>query len=177
MKKQASSRREFLKRTALGGIGLALGTELAQQVFDLWSAKAEHGRAVLNLHQMLTLAAMATQIIPADETPGAREAGVVDYIDTKIKDIESLRQVYQAGLQEVDDLSQRKFGKQFVVLELIQQKEVLQSMEKSPFFEQVWKDVIEAFAHSSVGKEVMGYPGGAQPHGHRDMTDQPQHSH
>lgn len=172
MNKQDQSRREFLKKTAWGGVGAVLGIELVERIFDLWTAKAEHGGAALGLHQMLTLAAIATQIIPTDDTPGAREAGVVDYIDTKIKNTEDLRLTYQNGLREIDQQSQKEYGRQFIALDQNQQRQLLKSMEQSPFFRGVRGDVIEAFAKSAVGRQLMGFPGGAQPHGYHDLTKQ-----
>ncbi len=176
-REKRKSRREFLKKAALGGAGIVLGTEFVKQISNLWSAKAEHGGATFNLHQMLTVAAVAAQIIPTGDTPGAREAGVVDYIDTKIKQSEGLQDIYKKGLQELDRASERKFGGHFIGLEQGQQKEVLKGVEKVSFFVQIRRDALEAFARSSIGQKVMGYPGGTQPHGHKDTTGAPQHSH
>ena len=173
MKKERFSRRKFFQKAAAGGMGLAMGTALSEQIVDLWVAKAEHGAAALDLHQMLTLAAIAAQIIPTDEVPGAKEAGVVDYINTKLKDTPSLRSLYQNGFREVDTLSKNKFSGPLVSLDPLQQKEVLKSLERSKFFTQVWRDTVEGFLHSSVGKEVVGYPGGAQPHGYHDIASPP----
>ena len=176
MKTKTFSRRKFFQKAAAGGMGLAMGTALSEQIVDLWVAKAEHGAAVLDLHQMLTLAAIAAQIIPTDEAPGAREAGVVDYINTKLKDTPSLRSLYQNGFQEVDNLSKSKFSGPFVSLDPRQQTEVLKSLESSQFFAQVWKDTVEGFVRSSVGKKFVGYPGGAQPHGYHDIASPPKNS-
>lgn len=170
------SRRNFIKKAAAGGAGLTMGTALFDQIFDLWVAKAEHGSAALDLHQMLTLGVIAAQIIPTDDVPGAREAGVVDYINAKLKATQSLRPIYQSGFQEVDKLSKSKFDRAFVSLDAIQQNEVLKSMQQSNFFAQLWKDTVESFIRSSVGKEVVGYPGGAQPHGYPDMASPPKNS-
>jgi hypothetical protein len=158
-------------------VGAALGADLIRRIVDLRVVKANHGGAVLNLHEMLTLAAIGAQIIPTDGTPGAREAGMVDYIDTKIKGLESSRLAYQKGLQEVDNVSKGKFGAPFVELPGDQQKDVLKSIEKSDFFGQVWKDTVEAFSRSPLGQKVMGYPGAAQPHGYHDIAGAPMDTH
>lgn len=168
--KEKHSRREFIKTVALSGALGAAGIEVAERLFSLWTVKAEHGKAVLDLHQMLTLASVAAQIIPTDETPGAREAGTVDYIDTKLHADASLRQMYQDGLKEIDKISQTQFGSGFAALNQTQQKQVLTSAEKSAFFQQVVRDTVEAFAHSHVGQTVLGYPGGAQPHGYHNLA-------
>ena len=176
MSKEQLARRDFMKKMATSGVGLTVGSALFDQIFDLWVAEANHGRAALDLHEMLTLGSIAAQIIPTDSVPGAREAGVVDYISMKLKETPSLRLIYQTGIREVDNVSKRKFKHPFSSLGLVQQKEVLKSLEKSKFFAEVWKDTVEGFIRSSVGKEVVGYPGGAQPHGYHDITNRPKSS-
>jgi gluconate 2-dehydrogenase gamma chain len=176
MNHETVSRRKFFKKAVSGGMGLAMGTALFEQIADLWVARAEQGSASLDLHQMVTLGAIAAQVIPTDDTPGAREAGVVDYINTKLKDAPSLQRLYQNGLQDVDNLSKNRFSGLFASLDAPQQKEVLKSLESSQFFAQVWKDTVEGFTRSSVGKAVVGYPGGAQPHGYHDIWSPPKNS-
>jgi hypothetical protein len=173
MKKERLSRRDFLKKAAANGAGLAAGTVLFEQISQLWVARAEHGGAALDLHQMLTLGAIAAQIIPTDETPGAREAGVVDYINTKLKGDAALQRIYEAGFRDVDQRSKDQFSRAFASLDASQQKSVLKSLEHTRFFEQARKDCVEGFIHSAVGKEVVGYPGGAQPHGYHDPASAP----
>lgn len=173
MEQDKHSRRAFFKRVALGGVGATLGAGFVQRISDLWVAKAEHGNTALDLHEMTTLAAMGAQIIPSDDTPGAREAGIVDYIDNKIKGIPASREAYQKGLKSLDDLSQEKFGSSFVSLQPAQQTDLLKSMEKSEFFRRVWSDTVEAFSRSRLGQNVMGYPGGSQPHGYHQIENAP----
>jgi alpha-glucuronidase len=98
---------------------------------------------------------------------------VVDYINAELKAAQSLRPIYQSGIQEVDKFSERKFNRDFVSLDATQQNKVLKSLQQSNFFAQLWKDTVEAFMRSSLGKEVVGYPGGAQPHGYHDMASPP----
>lgn len=164
------SRRQFVKKAASGGILFAAGTEFATELWSMFALKAEHGHAALDLQQMQILASIAAQVIPTDDMPGAREAGVLDFIDTRLRADESLRQLYKNGLAETEKIGVTQFGSGFAALTQAQQKQVLASLEKSPFFQQVLKDIVEAFAHSSVGQAVMGYPGGSQPHGYHTTT-------
>ncbi len=73
--KRGLSRREFLKAGAAGGALLITGLSL--------EACAEEAAvpAFLTAHERDTLAAAASRIIPTDATPGAVEAGVVDYVE------------------------------------------------------------------------------------------------
>jgi len=173
MNKQIISRRKFVKESIASGIGIAVSPALTNRIVDLWAARAERGTAALNLHQMMTVAAVAAQIIPTDDLPGAREAGVVEYINAKLNEISLLLPLYEEGVKETDAVSESRFHGKFISLTPPQQIEVLKSIEKSPFFTQVWKDTVEGFTRSWTGKKVVGYPGGAQPHGYHDVAAPP----
>ncbi|MCW8845856.1 MAG: gluconate 2-dehydrogenase subunit 3 family protein [Gammaproteobacteria bacterium] len=85
MYKSLQSRRQFLKSSSsavgitLAGINLpallSIGTAAAQARDQ---AEALH---TLGAQEAADLEAIAAQIIPTDETPGAREAGVIYFID------------------------------------------------------------------------------------------------
>jgi len=78
-----------------------------------------------------TVDAIAAQFIPADADPGAKEAGVVHYIDIQLsKRFKKHRAVYREGLATVDAISRASFGKRFVDLADAQQVEVLNSTEE-----------------------------------------------
>jgi len=173
MSKQPVSRRKFFKNTLASGLGITLSPALAGRIMELWAARAEHGAAALDLHQMMTVAAVAAQIIPSDDVPGAREAGVVEYINAKLNETSSLLPLYEEGLKEMDGISEGRFHAKFVSLTAAQQTEVMRSIEKSRFFTQVWKDTVEGYTRSWTGKKVVGYPGGAQPHGYHDVATPP----
>ena len=121
---------------------------------------------------LLTLAAIAEQIIPTDQTPGAREANVVGYVQKQVEGSDELRKLCAAGVKEVDTLSQRKFGASFVKLDADKEHEILQAVQESEFFKSIRALTISGFYNSPVGWKSVGYPGMGQPHGHRDF-DQP----
>ncbi len=80
---------------------------------------------------------MAAQIIPADETPGAREVGVIRFIDTLLASFERDRQAaYVAGLKQVEDAVKRLVpsASRFSELDEARQIEVLRSIETTDFF-------------------------------------------
>src|SRR4051812_7264445 len=69
----------------------------------------------LNPHQNETVATIAELIIPKTDTPGAREAGVPAFIDVMLAEWgdEDQRQVFTAGLANVDERSRAACGKDF----------------------------------------------------------------
>src|ERR1039458_1371454 len=65
--------------------------------------------------QARTVDAICAQLIPADQDPGAKEAGAVNFIDLQLsKRFKKHRAVYQHGVDAVEAASRSKFGKRFV---------------------------------------------------------------
>ncbi len=61
--------------------------------------------------------AIAEQIVPADQDPGAREAGVVNHTDKQLASrCRRHQQAYRDGLRGVDDTSRAMFKREFVAL-------------------------------------------------------------
>ncbi|HET6679685.1 MAG TPA: gluconate 2-dehydrogenase subunit 3 family protein [Gemmatimonadaceae bacterium] len=62
--------------------------------------------------QLALVAAVAGTIIPATDTPGAREARVHEWINVVYADwmSDSERSVFSAGLESLDEMSQREHG-------------------------------------------------------------------
>jgi hypothetical protein len=103
---------------ALAGISpgrlFAIGRELHER-----GASATRGpqeRRVLDEHQDRTVTAIAEHIIPATDTPGAREAKVNEFIDLLLAEWldEDERRGFLRGLANVDARSLNLFGTVFV---------------------------------------------------------------
>ncbi|HUE81806.1 MAG TPA: gluconate 2-dehydrogenase subunit 3 family protein [Pyrinomonadaceae bacterium] len=89
--------------------------------------------------------AVTARIIPSDEQPGAREARVVDFIDHMLATTYVAQQrAYREGLRELDQLSRRRFGRQFVAVAEKEQDELLSGMERREIRE--WKEAGDFFA-------------------------------
>ena len=108
--------------------------------------------------QWATIEAAMARIIPSDDTPGAREAGAIHFLDRYLsgldyiyakpdgsgfltlhgkkadawrQQIEILRQRYVSGIQEMNKRSRDRFAAEFRHLTPQQQDHVLADMEKS----------------------------------------------
>ena len=69
-----------------------------------------------------TVDAICEQIIPADTDPGARQAGVVNFIDLQLTKHHKRHQAaYRKGIAGVDAVSRKRFGKPFAELPSEQQ--------------------------------------------------------
>jgi gluconate 2-dehydrogenase gamma chain len=73
----------------------------------------------LNVHEARTLDAIAARIIPGSpEDPGAREAGVLRYIDRALEGpYRDLRPLYRQGLAALDDACLAEHGRRFAELD------------------------------------------------------------
>jgi hypothetical protein len=123
-------RRDFVKSIAAGGTAAMSG----------WRALAELSAAdtpqqpiykIFTASQAAMVGAIAEQLIPKDDYPGGKEAGVVQFIDAKLAGPYGKFYVdrYQSGLKLVDKVSQKLAGGDFVSLNSGQQQKVLSSIE------------------------------------------------
>lgn len=138
-----TSRREFLKSTgaALGGTWLAAhwteviagGTAAAQ------SRDEAKSFAVLDPPDAADLAAMAERIIPSTDTPGAREAGVVWFMDEALGGfLAEARGPVLSGLADLNrQVAANGIEKRFANLDAEAQDRLLTEIEAQPFFETV----------------------------------------
>ena len=79
-----------------------------------------------------TVEAICDRLIPVDQDPGAREAGVVNYIDIQLtRPFKKHQEAYRKGIAAVDAASRAKFGKRFAGLSSEQQVETLNTVEES----------------------------------------------
>jgi gluconate 2-dehydrogenase gamma chain len=108
-----------------------------------------------------TVAAICEQIIPADRDPGARDAGVVNFIDIQLaKRFRRYRSVYREGIATVDASSRAKFGKPFVSLAANEQIEVLTEIEEKS----------KAFFDLILNHTRQGFYGDPRHGGNRNMA-------
>lgn len=95
----------------------------------------------ISSQEAIELGAIADQIIPADETPGATEIGVVFFIDAALGGF-----MAQAGpqlRQGLEDICQRAITshpqiEQYSDLSFAQQTDILKQIENTPFFATVY---------------------------------------
>jgi gluconate 2-dehydrogenase gamma chain len=112
--------------------------------------------AFFDPHQRATVEAAMARIIPTDDRPGAREARTIDFLDRYLSGIdfiyakpdgsgferlegkradawrrrvETLRERYVAGVEELDRTARERFGSDFAALSDDDQDEVLRAVE------------------------------------------------
>ena len=104
--------------------------------------------------------ALVAQILPTDDTPGAREAGAVYFIDRALATFERDKQdLYKAGLAAVQAQRLKLFPKSPNIAGLSPQQQIdlLKAVEKTEFFELLrFHTVVGTFCHPSLGGNRNG---------------------
>jgi len=153
VKTQELSRRSVLLGAASGLSAAWLATHLpaildAKVHADATDAAGGSGNfASFSPDQAIEIEAVAAQIIPKDDTPGAREAGIIYFIDRVLTTFEQDKQaVYTQGQKDLRAKTQELFSyiDKFSDLNSAQQIQVLTAMDKTPFF-------LQARMHTIVG--------------------------
>lgn len=139
---------------------------------------------VLTADQATEIEAAASRIIPTDDTAGAREAGVIYFIDRALGTFAAdRRDDYEKGLPVLQAKTHELFPKaqKFSQANSDQQDAVLQALEEQPIFELILTHTIMGFLadparagnRGAVGWKVIGFddsPAFAPPFGYYDRN-------
>lgn len=169
-----SARRAFLRLAGgtLGASCLALNwAEVARAAMEAAGAPAADvpgARAFLKPEQAAVVEAIAAQIIPTDATPGAREAGVVVFIDRALAGFWSSEAgAFNSGLADFGARVRdwKPDANSFATLAASDQVAFLHTVEHTPFFESMrFLTVLGMFAlpayggnRDGVGWKLLGF--------------------
>ena len=193
MSTRGKSRRAFLIESAsgLGAAWVAANYSgiLAAEEYVLEAVQSGQPAtfAFFTPEQAVEVEAMAAQIIPTDDTPGAGEARVISFIDRALVTFERERQpAYTQGLKDLEAQTKQPFPNagRFSALTFDQQIQVLTAIEETSFFNLVRTHTITGFFASPVhggnynkaGWKVVGYDDSLNhkpPFGYYDARPQP----
>jgi gluconate 2-dehydrogenase gamma chain len=184
------SRRAFLARTAAGAgavAGAGLVPEAAAQnhgqrkeaATHLHANAVAHG-AFFNQEDAAAIAALTDRLMPSSEgKPGARDAGVLNYIDLALAGAYAdLQDFYRRGLAQLDAYCRNTYDKSFRQLEPAQQDAVIAALEDGKVTGFAWPAAQEFFTtirthtmegmfadpiyggnHDFAGWRLVGFPG------------------
>jgi len=113
---------------------------------------------------------VAELIIPQDEHPGARAAGVAEFIDLMVSHDPDLQFRFRRGLTWLDASATSMFDKNFMDLPSNKQETVLRRLgykkdqkeeerEEQEFFKLMRRYTVMGYYTSRVGLEALDYPG------------------
>jgi gluconate 2-dehydrogenase gamma chain len=164
----SSTRRKVLKTLAAGAVSLPIiGQDLTSA--NVHSSTPVTQEAATKYHyryfrteQLNTLDALTETIIPTDEhSPGAKAAGVSEYIDAIVADApESTKEFWNNGLAMVDDMAENSFGKpyaqcstdeQFAIMSELAAYENHPSSREGQFFTALKRATIDGYYTSHIG--------------------------
>ena len=123
-------RRDFVKSIAASGTVAMTGWPALAEIFPVENSQ-QPAYKVFTAPQAALVGAIAEQLVPKDDYPGGKEAGVVQFIDSKLAGPYGGFYVdrYHSGLKLVDKVSRKLAGGDFVSLNSGQQQKVLSSLE------------------------------------------------
>jgi hypothetical protein len=120
----------------------------AQHAAQMREAVAPAKLGVLTADQAAEIEAAASRIIPTDDTPGAREAGVIYFIDRALGTFATDSRVdYEKGLPVLQAKTQELFPgtRRFSQATPDQQDAVLKALEGQPIFELILSQTVMGF--------------------------------
>jgi len=174
------------RRTAIKGVAVGVGAVSGLPILNnLASAQGHKHQAAVprvaetiakapsffNKQQYATVTELASLIIPTDETPGAREAKVNEYIDLIVGESPfEVQKIFLDGLAWLDKTSKERHKKNFVDLSNAKQVDLLTEISKiknpapqeatqAKFFSAIKDMTIDGFYTSKIGIEELGYVG------------------
>lgn len=165
------NRRVFLRAAAAAGAAWTLADfahvedALAWAAQQVASTKNDRQRfSALTPEQAEVIVAMTSRILPSvDGRPGAREAGIVYFIDRSLSTFNAAQKtLYADGVKALNTRTARHWEDaiSFAALAVTQQDELLHDIEKTPFFTAVRFDTVAGtFALPTWGgnRDYMGW--------------------
>ena len=169
-----SSRRQFL----LGSVSGLSSAWLALRWPAILAAQEHAQRAAASgqpakfqffpPEEAVEIEAVAAQVIPSDDAPGAREAQVIYFIDHVLATFDRDKQpAYTQGLKDLRHRTQELFSSanRFSSLTPAQQIQLLSAIEKTDFFELVRLHTIMGYLsrpeyggnHDQAGWKLIGF--------------------
>jgi gluconate 2-dehydrogenase gamma chain len=114
--------------------------------------------------------AICEQIVPADDAPGARQAGVIYYIDTQLSGtLKRFGRYYRAGLPLLDAACRERTGLAFQELPFDRQTQFLLTVDKGDPLTGEWRlQSARSFFTMIVDHTMQGFYGSPRHGGNRN---------
>lgn len=165
------SRRTAIRLIAVGTIGAAVGVSSTVVVTRLDKA-APTRFFFFTENEAAVLIPLCEQIIPRDDTPGATDVGVIDYIDRQLVGALSRHQrTYRAGIESLGRTSETLYRLPFDRLTIEQQGALLRLLEADEAPKAPWSDPSQRhFFNLVLDHTRQGFYGSPRHGGNRDYA-------
>ncbi len=163
------SRKDFIKIVTLGAGALSL-TAGGISVFEGCSTAKVPGVLFFTEEEIKLAEAIAEQIIPADDWPGGREAGVANFMDLQlIGPYRRFQQDYRKGLAGLEHSCADKYHRKFIDLSRETQTAVLQDMETGRLDGDIWRNGFSEYFFELLRSHCLqGYYGSPRHGGNKN---------
>ncbi len=161
------SRRFFIKSLSFSGLVLLL-----PPFFHNCSRDSVQRWRVFTNMEAKTVEALAEQIIPADEYAGAKEAGVVNFIDKQLNGPYA-RYIdnYKNGIEAINITAQKKHNLLFEELNFKNQYTLMLEMENGTLSGEEWQHISTThFFRLIRDHSLQGYYGSPRHGGNKDYV-------
>jgi gluconate 2-dehydrogenase gamma chain len=159
------NRRQFIKQSLVwpGSLWLAWGCRHRPQ---------QPAYRIFSEEEAACLIALCEQIIPADDTPGATDAGVIHYIDTTLAHyFPEAEAPYHAGIASLQAWCRAAHGNPFEALPPSLQTEIMKRMETDSLPPEPWTAISPgSFLSMLVQHTMQGVDGPPRHGGNRDYA-------
>ena len=143
------------RRTALRSVAMAMGglMNLPAWAHNWNAASVQSAVSVFSASESSLLTEISETIIPATDTPGAKELGVSKLIEKIVADCldKKAQETFSKGLAATNALSQQKFGKSFAACDASQRVAVVKDLEAST------DEATKGFFSMVKGLTIRGY--------------------
>ena len=118
------------------------------------------------------LGCICEQFIPTDDFIGARDAGVVNFIDKLLyQRFPELTDPYKNGLHSLDEFCSETYGKLFTQLEGNVQYSVMERMERGELTPSFWQKIDQKeFFNMALRNTMQGFYGSPRHGGNKDYA-------
>jgi gluconate 2-dehydrogenase gamma chain len=156
-------------RWSFGGSQHDAGHHAAEGKAESASPRGPYRPQFFSAGEYAAIAALTERIIPTDDTPGAREAGVSEFVDFMVWSDPNVQERFRKGLAWVEGRARAGYGgKGFAALRAEEQDAILTTMaeavpggakdEGAAFFHLIRQYTVMGFYTSKVGMEQIGDP-------------------
>ncbi|MDX2149161.1 MAG: gluconate 2-dehydrogenase subunit 3 family protein [Bryobacteraceae bacterium] len=127
------------------------------------AAKPDEGWKTLTAPEAGLLEAVCDQVVPEDDTPGAKQAGVIHYIDRQLAGpLLRFRESYRQGLPLLDQAARKLLGSPFLDLGAGERTALLERVERGEAGPEA-----AAFFRLVIHHTLQGYYGSPSHGGNR----------
>ena len=152
------TRRRFITLSVLGAGGMYLLSRCANPPLSPWR--------FITAQESNLLDALAEQIIPTDEYPGGRDAGVTNFIDMQLSGpYTRFQETYRKGLHAIQETCKDKYKKRFEELPFKEQTLFLESMEAGKMEGIQWENGFDRHLFRLIRDHAMQGFYGSPRHG------------